>query len=128
MNGIPKYLNTKDDVLNLQSMALNKLIDVYEWKEYLKTLQQPAIFRLPVLQEGEGWFTIPFTERELPSEYEVIEIVKPQKNEYNMGMDEEYIKIKGKNETGCVELNGGYLEAERLGLTQEEISRMLYSL
>ena len=71
MVGIPKILNTKRDVHNLHEMALNNLIDRKEWVIRLKKLKAEDIFRLPILEKGDGYFIIPKTERELPKIYAI---------------------------------------------------------
>lgn len=74
MVGIPKTLNTKRDILNLQQMAKENLIDRKEWTDRLKNLKKEDIFRLPILEKGEGYFIIPKTERELPKIYAAVPV------------------------------------------------------
>ena len=56
MVGIPKTLNTKRDILNLQQMAKENLIDRKEWTIRLKNLKKEDIFRLPILRKRRGIF------------------------------------------------------------------------
>lgn len=127
MVGIPKTLNTKRDVTNLQQMAKENLINRKEWIEKLKEMTKEDIFRLPVLKKEEGYFTIPKTERELPVIYSAIPMVIPETE--GTPMETEVYKITGEApENGFIELNGGYQEAERLELTQEEIKKMIEEL
>ena len=127
MVGIPKNLNTKRDVTNLQQMAKENLIDRKEWTERLKEMTKEDMFPIPVLEKGEGYFIIPKTERELPAIYSAVPMVIPETE--GTPMETEVFKITGEApESGFVELNGGYQEAERLELTQEEIKKMIEEL
>ena len=126
MVGIPKTLNTKRDILNLQQMAKENLIDRKEWTDRLKKLKKEDIFRLPILEKGEGYFIIPKTERELPKTY----IAAPVTLAEEEGAKEnEVYKITGEVPVeDFIELSGGCQEAEKLGLTAEEITSMIEEL
>ncbi len=126
MVGIPKTLNTKRDILNLQQMAKENLIDRKEWTDRLKNLKKEDIFRLPILEKGEGYFIIPKTERELPKTY----IAAPVTLAEEEGAKEnEVYKITGEVPVeDFIELSGGCQEAEKLGLTAEEITSMIEEL
>lgn len=126
MVGIPKTLNTKRDILNLQQMAKENLIDRKEWTDRLKNLKKEDIFRLPILEKGEGYFIIPKTERELPKTYVAVPVTL---SEEEGTKENEVYKITGEVPVeDFIELSGGCQEAEKLGLTAEEITSMIEEL
>lgn len=126
MVGIPKTLNTKRDILNLQQMAKENLIDRKEWTERLKNLKKEDIFRLPILEKGEGYFIIPKTERELPKTYIAVPVTLAEEEG---AKENEVYKITGEVPVeDFIELSGGCQEAEKLGLTAEEITSMIEEL
>lgn len=125
MVGIPKNLNTKRDVENLQEMAKMNLIDRKEWIKHLEELKTEDIFRLPILEKGEGYFTIPKTERELPRIYNVEPMLIPETEEQG----NEVYKITGQvPDEDYIELSAGFQELEKLGLTVSEITDMIKEL
>lgn len=127
MVGIPRNLNTKRDILNLQQMAKENLVDRKEWIERLRTMAKEDIFTLPVLEKGEGYFIIPKTERELPVAYSAASMVALETE--GTRTETEVFKVSGEAPAnGYVEISGGYQEAERLELTQEEIKKMIEEL
>lgn len=127
MVGIPKILNTKRDLHNLHEMALNNLIDRKEWIARLKELKAEDIFRLPILEKGDGYFIIPKTERELPKIYAIEPMLIPETEEIRK--ENEVYKITGEVPAeDFIELSGGHQEAEKLGLTVEEIISMIEEL
>ena len=127
MVGIPKILNTKRDVQNLHEMALSNLIDRKEWIACLKKLKAEDTFRLPILEKGDGYFVIPKTERELPKIYVVEPILIPETDEVEK--ENKVYKITGEVPAeDFIELSGGHQEAEKLGLTVEEIASMIEEL
>ena len=126
MVGIPKILNTKRDILNLQQMAKENLIDRKEWVDRLKNLKKEDVFRLPILEKGEGYFIIPKTERELPKIYVTVPVTLA--GEEGVKENEVY-KITGEVPAeNFIELSGGHQEVEKLGLTVEEITSMIEEL
>lgn len=126
MVGIPKTLNTKRDILNLQQMAKENLIDRKEWTDRLKKLKKEDIFRLPILEKGEGYFIIPKTERELPKTYAAVPVTLAEEEGTK---ENEVYKITGEVPVeDFIELSGGCQEAEKLGLTAEEITSMIEEL
>ena len=126
MVGIPKTLNTKRDILNLQQMAKENLIDRKEWTDRLKNLKKEDIFRLPILEKGEGYFIIPKTERELPKTYVAVPVTL---SEEEGTKENEVYKITGEVPVeDFIELSGGCQEAEKLRLTAEEITSMIEEL
>lgn len=126
MVGIPKTLNTKRDILNLQQMAKENLIDRKEWTDRLKNLKKEDIFRLPILEKGEGYFIIPKTERELPKTYIAVPVTLAEEEG---AKENEVYKITGEVPVeDFIELSGGCQEAEKLGLTAEEITSMIEEL
>lgn len=126
MVGIPKNLATKRDVINLQEMAKSNIIERKEWIKRLEELKREDIFRLPILEKGEGYFTIPKTERELPGTYTVEPMVI---SEEEAERENEVYKIIGEVPAeDFIELSGGYQKAEKLGLTVEEIIGMIEEL
>ena len=126
MVGIPKTLNTKRDILNLQQMAKENLIDRKEWADRLKKLKKEDIFRLPILEKGEGYFIIPKTERELPKTYIAVPVTLAEEEG---AKENEVYKITGEVPVeDFIELSGGCQEAEKLGLTAEEITSMIEEL
>lgn len=126
MVGIPKILNTKRDVYNLHEMALNNLIDRKEWVIRLKKLKAEDIFRLPILEKGDGYFIIPKTERELPKIYAAVPVTL---SEEEGAKENEVYKITGEVPVeDFIELSGGCQEAEKLGLTADEITSMIEEL
>lgn len=126
MVGIPKTLSTKRDVLNLQQMAKENLIDRKEWIKRLEDLRREDVFRLPILEKGDGFFTIPKTERELPKIYNAVSTLSLGDAEMK---ENEVYKITGDIPAeDFIELSGGHQEAERLELTMEEIKQMIEEL
>ena len=126
MVGVPKTLNTKRDILNLQQMAKENLIDRKEWTDRLKNLKKEDIFRLPILEKGEGYFIIPKTERELPKIYAAVPVTL---SEEEGTKENEVYKITGEVPVeDFIELSGGCQEAEKLGLTADEITSMIEEL
>lgn len=126
MVGIPKILNTKRDILNLQQMAKENLIDRKEWTDRLKNLKKEDIFRLPILEKGDGYFLIPKTERELPKNYAAVHVTLAEEEG---AKENEVYKITGEVPAeDFIELSGGHQEAEKLGLTVEEITSMIEEL
>ena len=126
MVGIPKTLNTKRDILNLQQMAKENLIDRKEWIDRLKNLKKEDIFKLPILEKGDGYFLIPKTERELPKNYAAVPVTLAEEEGTK---ENEVYKITGEVPVeDFIELSGGCQEAEKLGLTAEEITSMIKEL
>lgn len=126
MIGIPKTINTKKDVENLHEMAKQNLIDRKEWAARLNKFAKEDMFYLPVLEKGEGYFVIPKTDRELPAKYATAAIVVV--NDEETGKENEVIKIEGEISENYMPLSAGHQEADRLGITQEEIKKMLKEL
>lgn len=126
MVGIPKNLNTKRDVENLQEMAKSNLIDRKGWIKRLEDLKTENTFKLPILEKGDNYFTIPKTERELPIIYTVEPITMVEET---TGREDEVYKITGSvPDEDFITLSGGYENAEKLGLTVEEITSMIKEL
>lgn len=124
MIGIPKNISTKRDIENLHAMALENLIDRKEWAARLEKIAKEDVFNLPVLEKGEGYFTIPKTERELPEQYATAAIaVIDEENPNN-----EFFRIEGEITEDKILLSVGHQEADRLGITQAEIEKMLKEL
>ena len=69
MKGIPKFFQTKQDVLNTHRLAMTNKIDKKEWKNLLIQLTQPTRYVLPIFKVESNCFYIPYTDLPLPSEY-----------------------------------------------------------
>lgn len=120
MVGIPKFLNTKKDVQNLQKMVLENLIDRKEWIGKLNGFLIPAVYRFPILEKTENYITVPFSEKILENFTRVEIIATGEETETKT------IKIFIENhEKDFVEITGGFLELERLGLSAEEVNKMI---
>lgn len=128
MVGIPKNLATKRDVMNLQDMAKKNLIDRKKWITKLEELQVESTFNIPVLEKGEGYFTIPKIERELPAIYSARVATILNEAEAEDGQKHEVYQIAGEIEGDFLILKGGFQAAEKLGLTQEEIKKLIEEL
>jgi hypothetical protein len=128
MVGIPKNLATKRDVMNLQEMAKNNLIDRKEWIARLEELKTEDTFNIPVLEKGDGFFIIPKTERELPAAYDAKIVTTLNEGGDEEQQNQEVYQIAGEIEGDFLTLKGGFQEADKLGLTQEEITKLIEEL
>lgn len=128
MVGIPKNLATKRDVMNLQEMAKNNLIDRKEWIARLEELKTEDTFNIPVLEKGDGFFIIPKTERELPAAYDAKIVTTLNEGGDEEQQNQEVYQIAGEIEGDFLTLKGGFQEADKLGLTQEEIIKLIEEL
>lgn len=128
MVGIPKNLATKRDVMNLQEMAKNNLIDRKEWIARLEELKTEDTFNIPVLEKGDGFCIIPKTERELPAAYDAKIVTTLNEGGDEEQQNQEVYQIAGEIEGDFLTLKGGFQEADKLGLTQEEIIKLIEEL
>ncbi|MGL5126140.1 MAG: hypothetical protein ACRC6U_09215 [Fusobacteriaceae bacterium] len=120
MIGIPRFLNTKKDVQNLQKMTLANLVDRKEWVEKLIGFSVPAIYRFPILEKTQNYIVVPFSDRILENFTRIEVIVTGEE------VETKTIKIFIENhEKDFVEITGDFLELERLGLSAEEVNKMI---
>ncbi|MGL5709591.1 MAG: hypothetical protein ACRCW9_01945 [Cetobacterium sp.] len=120
MIGIPAVIATKKDIQNLQKMVLENLIDRKEWVEKLNGFLIPTVYRFQILEKTENYIVVPFSEKILESFIRTEVITTEEETETKT------IKIFIENyEKDFVEIIGGFLELERLGLSAEEVNKMI---
>ncbi|MGL6130349.1 MAG: hypothetical protein ACRCZ9_01885 [Fusobacteriaceae bacterium] len=120
MIGIPAVIATKKDIQNLQKMVLENLIDRKDWVEKLNGFLIHTVYRFQILEKTENYIVIPFSEKILES-FTRIEVMTAGEE-----IETKTIKIFIENfEKDFVEITGGFLELERLGLSAEEVNKMI---
>ncbi|MGL6169183.1 MAG: hypothetical protein ACRC0Y_12945 [Fusobacteriaceae bacterium] len=118
MIGIPAFLATKKDVQNLQKMVLENLIDRKEWIKVLQNMLVQNVYKFPVLGKELEYIVLPYSELLLEYINNETQIIEDGENKT--------IKIFIENyEKDFVEITGGFLELERLGLSAEEVNKMI---
>ncbi|MGL5057407.1 MAG: hypothetical protein ACRC6A_08610 [Fusobacteriaceae bacterium] len=118
MIGIPAFLATKKDVQNLQKMVLENLIVRKEWIKVLQNMLVQNVYKFPVLGKELEYIVLPYSELLLEYINNETQIIEDGENKT--------IKIFIENyEKDFVEITGGFLESERLGLSAEEVNKMI---
>ncbi|MGL4945552.1 MAG: hypothetical protein ACRC4Z_04755, partial [Fusobacteriaceae bacterium] len=80
----------------------------------------PTVYRFKILEKTENYIVIPFSEKILES-FTRIEVMTAGEE-----TETKTIKIFIENyEKDFVEIIGGFLELERLGLSAEEVNKMI---
>ncbi|MGL4402414.1 MAG: hypothetical protein ACRCTS_01555 [Fusobacteriaceae bacterium] len=120
MIGIPKLVATKKDVQNLQKMALENLIDRKEWNDKLNRFLVPTVYRFSILEKTQNYITVPYSEKILEN-FTSVEIITTSEDP-ELKIIKIFIENYGKD---FVEITGDCLELKRIGLTEEEINKMI---
>ncbi|MGL4672620.1 hypothetical protein [Cetobacterium sp.] len=118
MIGIPVVIATKKDMQNLQNMVLENLIDRKEWIKVLENMLIQNVYKFPVLEKELEYIVLPYSELLLEHTNNETQIIEDG--------DNKTIKIFIENyEKDFIEITGGFLELERLGLSVEEVNKMI---
>ena len=125
MVGIPHFLNTQRDVENLQKIAVENLIERKEWIKKLEELKNKSTFQIPIIEKGENYFIIPKIDRELPAIYHAVLSTLEEQTEQEV---EVYKIVATPPDKDFIELTGGALELDRLGITEQEINEFIKEL
>ena len=114
MIGIPSHINSKRDIDNIQNMVLmGELDDKAEWLNILKRMTQKDVYSIPIIEKGDNYIKIPYTERYSSDKYKY-EIITEEN-------DNKYIVIYTTTEDSHILIEGQYGEANRLGITIETL-------
>lgn len=128
MQGIPKRIATKQDIINLVDMAKKNFLNKNELINTLNEIKSDRTFQLPIIEKGKDYFLIPKTERELPSIYNVEPYVIPELDNENE-KENEVFKILGEPpKEDFIELSSPSEILIDLDLTEEEVNKIIDEL